>query len=98
MRYGNENQFDNILKVLHSRQNGCHLAEVTFKYSFFNEGIQVLIEIWNYFAMVWLTYSNNGLDNGLAMSRRQTIIRTNDDLSGYPWSQVWNRLSDLLSI
>ena len=69
--------------TLRPRQNGCHFADI-FKCIFFNENVWILINI----SLRFIPQGpvNNiprfGSDNGLAQTRRQTIIWTNDDI-GY---------------
>ena len=71
------------LNTLRPRQNGCHFADDTFKDIFVNENARIFIEfslkfvpegpINNILALVQII-------NGLAPSRPQAIIWTNDGL------------------
>ena len=67
--------------TLRLRQDGCHFADPILKCIFLNENIE-WISIKISLKIVRLgsnqQYSSLGLDNGLAPSRRQAIIWTND--------------------
>ena len=62
---------DNVQSnTLKPRQNGRYFADYIFKCIFLNENVWILIDI--------LQYSSIGSDNGLAPTRQQAIIWTND--------------------
>ena len=63
--------------TLKPRQNGRHFADNILKCIFLNENVWILIEISSKFGSNW-SNSSIGLDNGLALSRRQAIIWNND--------------------
>ena len=61
------------------RRNGQHFADDIFKYIFFNENAWISIRISLKFVPKGpIKYSSIGSDNGLAPSRRQASIWTND--------------------
>ena len=79
-----------LLNTLRPRRNGQHFADNIFKRILFNENLWISIKIeiqrfsLNKIREILLTfvpnlqYSSLGSDNGLAPSRRQAIIWTND--------------------
>ena len=69
-----------LYNTLRSRQNGRHFADDTINRIFVNENVRISIEFSLKFAPKGPInkYSSIGSDNGLAPTRRQAIIWTDD--------------------
>ena len=65
------------INTLRPKQNGRHFANDIFKYIFLNENVKILIKISPSFVLNG-PINNIGPDIGLAPTRRQAIIWTND--------------------
>ena len=87
--------------TLRPRQNGRHVADNIFKCIFLNENIWIPINISSLnfvpHGLIDSQYGSIGSDNGLAPTRRQAIIWTND---GQVWWRVYaslglNELNDV---
>ena len=78
-RMGND-AISRLVCRLRHWQNGRHFADDTFKRIFMNENVRFSINISLKFVHKGLIkqYPSIGSDNGLAPTRRQTIIWTND--------------------
>ena len=68
------------INILRPRQNGRHFPDDIFIWISLNENVWISIKIsWNFIAKSPINiFSSIGSDNGLAPSRWQTIIWTND--------------------
>ena len=65
--------------TLWPRLNGCHLPDDIFECIYLNEMFAFLSKFhWSLFLRVQLAISSIGSDNGLAPTRRQAIIWSND--------------------
>ena len=77
---GDTNDANYVINTLRPRQNWRHFADDTFKRIFVNENVSIFIEISLKFVPKDPINNNRsiGSDNGLAPSRRQAIIWSND--------------------
>ena len=67
------------INTLRPRQNGRRFADDTFKCIFLNENVRISIKIsLKFIPKGPINNYSIGSDNGLALSRRQSIIWTND--------------------
>ena len=70
---------ESVINTLRPRQNGRRFADDIFKCIFLNEMFEFRLKFhWSLFLRDRLTIFHLGSDNGLAPSRRQAIIWTND--------------------
>ena len=76
----NEKYYNIRINTLRPRQSGRHFPDDIFKYIFLNENVWISIKISLNVCSQGSNqqYSSIGSDNGLAPSRRQAIIWTED--------------------
>ena len=68
-----------MLNILRPRQNGRHFADDIFKCIFLTENVWISMNIsLKFVPKVQINNSSIGSDNGLAPTRWQAIVRTND--------------------
>ena len=69
-----EKKYEASINTLRPRKNGCQFPDDIFKWIFVNEIIWISIKI----SLKFVPRGRIGSDNGLARTRRQAIIWTND--------------------